>query len=212
MTDLLQAARWDPRVSPRRFVRPATAGPALLLAAALVACGASDGSTPPESTASAGPLAATPGGTVSGSVDPSIDPGTAAGLDRIGGLKLESTAYPIADALAAEGGEELGVMLDQLGLEPEEVELTIFVDAGSSVGISHWALPGADAEEILAAWAAADPSGDWRSASLDGVPSLEGHGPDGSTAWATARDGVFLYVTTADRSLAESAAAAIAAP
>ncbi|MGH2445418.1 MAG: hypothetical protein ACRDGD_05190 [Candidatus Limnocylindria bacterium] len=212
MVDFL-AAGWGLRALPRR-----TRLVGLLfglLVGLLAACGSPEGSAEGSAEVLSGSpgdgLMATPGGVV---IDPSGSgdaAGAALGLDRIGDLELQSTSYSVTDALEAEGGEELALMLESLGLEASGVELVIAVDPDGAVGISHWQLPGADAGEILSAWeAAAD--GSWRSETLAGAPALAGEGPDGGSAWATARDGVFLYVTTDDRTLAEAAASAISDP
>lgn len=189
---------------PRRCVHPTVIG---VIATALVACGGPDGSGSPvdESAVTAGsPAPVTAGATaVSGSSVPAP-----AGLARIGGLDLEAATYEVADVLDAEGGAELGAMLETLDLEPDEVSFVAAVDPGGRLAIGHWELPGRDAGAIMEAWEAVAPAG-WRSATLGGESILSGRSADGSLAWALARDGVFLYVVTDDERLVEAAAAAV---
>jgi hypothetical protein len=123
---------------------------------------------------------------------------------------MRVTSFDVPDVLGGEGGAQLSTMLETLGLEPADVRLVIAVDPAGSLGIGRWELPGADADAILSAWDDAS-RGDWQSETLAGEPALFGRGPDGSRAWATARDGIFLYIATDDPSLAEAAAEAVPA-
>ena len=195
------AAGWGLRASLRRSLR--CCGLALVLTALLVACGEADGSTSP-ANASGGSIDLT---------DPSGDaafgtaPPEARGLEQVGGLDLEVASYEVPDVLDAEGGDELSAMLEALGLQPENVSLVIAVDPAGSLAIGRWELPGSNAGAILSAWDEAA-GGDWQSQTLAGEPALSGRGVDGDHAWATARDGVFLYIVTDDRALAEAAALA----
>lgn len=198
----LGAARWGLRAPPRRSSRLAAVG--LIVAAALVGCGTPTGSTSP---AVAGSTVA-PSGVVVDSGDPGTSSAASAdaiGLERIGGVELQVASYDVPDVLDAAGGDELTSMLETLGLQPADVSLEIAVDPAGSLAIGRWQLPDRDADDILAAWGAAAGSG-WRSENLAGQPALSGLGPDGGAAWATARDGVFLYIVTDDRDLAEAAA------
>jgi hypothetical protein len=175
---------------------------AFVLVAALAACGGPDGSDQPSTPADANGSTASGGGTVSGSV-----PAEAQGLERVGDLDMQVSSYDVPDVLEGERGEQLSAMLDAVGLEPADVRLVIAVDPAGSLAIGRWELPGADAGAILSAWDEAS-GGDWQSDTLAGEAALHGVGPDGSRAWATARDGVFLYIATDEPSLAEAAAEA----
>ena len=182
--------------APLRFLR---IGLAFALSLALVACGGPDGSDAPND-----PNA--PDQTAGGS---DAQGGAGAGdLTRLGGEDLEVASYPVVDALAAEGGAAIASMLDSLDLDPAEVDLTLAVAPGGDPTVSDWRLPGASAEAILDAWAAAGP-GNWSSTTLAGRPALAGSGPDGSSAWAVAAEGRFLYVRTDDVDIAEEAAASL---
>lgn len=186
---------------------------ALVILIGLAGCGGPDGSAPPSGAADAAVGGrsgdATPGGEIVGS--PAGGSGLPSGgaLDRIGGAELEVASYPVAEALAAEGGDAVRRMLGSLDLDPAEVELTLAVAPEADPTISDWRLPGAEARAILAAWADAAP-GAWSADELDGVPALSGRGPDGSSAWALAVDGRFVYVHTADRAVAEEVATILA--
>lgn len=180
--------------APLRFLR---IGLAFALSLALVACGGPDGSDAPDGSVTVDPSA---GG--------SDAEGGAGELTRLGGEDLEVASYPVADALAAEGGAAIGSMLDALGIDPAEVDLTLAVAPGGDPTVSDWRLPGASAQAILDAWAAAAPGG-WSSTTLSGRPALAGNGPDGSSAWAVAVDGRFLYVRTDDVDIAEEVAASL---
>lgn len=191
----------DPRVPPHR-TRPFIGG--LLLAAVLVACGstAPDGSARPGSSGDPGVTgpegsgaAAAGGGTTSGF-----------SLDRVAGIDLEVSPLTVPESLDLDGGPQLAAMLEALGLGPSQVGLTVAVDPAGRLAIGHWQLPGASADAILDAWAGA--SG-WAETTLGGRPGLSGTGPDGGSAWASAADGVFLYISADDRSLADAAAAAL---
>jgi hypothetical protein len=171
------------------------------LVAAVAACTTSpDPSAPP---ATDGSQAVSDQSGVTSSI-----PAEAQALEHVGGLDLQVAAYDVPDVLDAEGGAELGAMLDNLGLQPADVGLVIAVDPADSLAIGRWELPGRDAGSILAAWDDAA-GGDWEPETIAGQPALSGHGADGSLAWATARDGVFLYIVTDDRDLAEAAAGAL---
>lgn len=174
------------------------------LAGVVVACAGPDGSTPPaaEVAASPGGRAFTPGPVASG-----VPPRSAA-LGSIGGQELEVTAFSVDEALAAEGGDAIGVMLDDLGIAADDVELSLAVAPGGDPAISDWLLPGATSADILNAWQSAAPGG-WRSDDMNGAPALVGEGPDGTRAWAFARDERFVYVRTDDRHTAEEVAAAV---
>ena len=184
--------------APLRFLR---IGLALAFSLALVACGGPDGSDASNgnnANASAG------GATSSGSASN----GGGGDLARLGGQDLEVASYPVVDALAAEGGAAIASMLDSLDIDPADVDLTLAVAPGGDPTVSDWRLPGAPAEAILEAWAAAGP-GNWSSTTLSGQPALAGNGPDGSSAWALAVDGRFLYVRTDDVDIAEEVAASL---
>jgi hypothetical protein len=128
------------------------------------------------------------------------------GLDEVAGIRLESAEVDVPSVLQEPGGPELAAMLETLDLEPSEVTLLVAVDPEGRLAIGHWELPGADADAILDAWAGAAGSS-WDRVTLAGAAALAGIGPDGGTAWATAADGVFRYISTDDRALAEAAAA-----
>ena len=177
----------------------------LLLACALVLSACADAA--PDGSAGPDGVASLPGAT-GGVTTPNASAGAAAqslGLEVIAGIELESATYDVPSVLEQEGGPELAAMLETLGLEPSEVSLLVAVDPGGRLAIGHWELPGADAASILAAWAAAA-AGDWEETTLAGLPALAGRGPDGGTAWATAADGVFRYISTDERVLAEASA------
>jgi hypothetical protein len=173
-----------------------------VLAAAAVGCSGPDGSGQPSAEASARGVAFTPAPASSGV------PARSAALGSIGGEELEVTAYSVDEALAAEGGEAVGAMLDDLGISADDVELSLAVAPGGDPAISDWLLPGASASEILAAWEQAAP-GSWTTDELEGAPALVGNGPDGTRAWAFSRDDRFVYVRTDDRHAAEEVAAAL---
>lgn len=189
----------------------------LTLALLLVACGGPDGSAGPQDPTTAGQSAgarSSPGARSSaGEVGSTPASDRSAGgeggdLARLGGADLEVAPYPVADALAAEGGDAIGSMLRALRVEPANVELTLAVAPGGDPTISDWRLPGASGEAILEAWAASGP-GTWSSSTLAGLPALAGDGPDGSSAWAVAIDGRFVYIRTDDLAIAEEAAAVV---
>ena len=176
---------------------------ALVLVLGMAACGGSgaSGSAPGSGAGDGG-----------GGSEPGSEPGSGAQPagavipDRIGNLKLEVVSYRVPDGLAGPGGEQLATMLRALDLTPAAVSLVIAVDRAGLLAIGRWELPGKEANAILAAWK--DAAGtSWRSATLGGEPALAGRGPDGSQAWAVARDGVFVYVVTDDPPLAEAAVA-----
>ena len=186
------------RAWPRRSL--SHAGGVVAVAIIAVACGGPDGSTPPAGR-SAG--ATTP------PASSSLVEGTPSGslaVERIADLELQVAAHDVPEVLEGEGGEQLAAMLDTLGLEPNDVKLEIAIDPDGSLAIGRWQLPDRDAGEILSAWDEAV-AGAWASATLAGEDALSGRGSDGSRAWATARDGVFVYIVTDDRELAEAAAA-----
>jgi hypothetical protein len=187
------------RVSSRRSLSLAAAGIALV--ASVAACSsAPDRSTAPAAEDS--PIVSNP------SVVAATIPAEARDLEQVGGLELQVASYDVPDVLDAEGGAELGAMLDSLGLQPTDVGLVIAVDPDGSLAIGRWELPDRDAGAILSAWGGAA-AGDWDSETLAGQPALSGRGADGSLAWATARDGIFLYIVTDDRDLAEAAAGSL---
>ncbi|MGH2416850.1 MAG: hypothetical protein ACRDFY_00815 [Candidatus Limnocylindria bacterium] len=181
------------RARPRRSLFVAAG--ALGLAVIAMACGGPAGSTPPAdgSTPASGSL-------VEGSPTGSL------AVERIADLDLQVAAYDVPTVLEGEGGELLAAMLATLGLEPNDVELEIAIDPDGSLAIGRWRLPERRADEILSAWDEAV-DGAWATATLAGEDALSGRGSDGSRAWATARDGVFVYIVTDDRELAEAAAA-----
>jgi hypothetical protein len=123
-------------------------------------------------------------------------------------VDLEVADFEVADALSAEGGAAVASMLQSLAITPADVELTLAVAPGGDPTISDWHLPGGSASEILDAWADSAP-GTWSSTTLAGVPALSGRGLDGSSAWAVATDGRFVYIRTDDADIAEEAAAVI---
>lgn len=174
---------------------------ALALVLVLVACAAPEGSRSPAGSADADPsirgAAVTPA--PSGG-----DPGSG-DLGRPGGHDLEVVTYSVEEALSAEGGEAIGSMLNSLEVDRDAVDLTLAIGAGGEPAISDWRLPGASADAILDAWEGAGP-GNWSSVTLAGLPALSGEGPDGSSAWAIAVDGRFVYVRTDDLAIAEDVA------
>ena len=174
---------------------------ALVLVLGMAACGGSGASgSAPGSGAGDG------GGDGLSEPGSGAQPAGAVIPDRIGNLKLEVVSYRVPDGLAGPGGEQLATMLRALDLTPAAVSLVIAVDRAGLLAIGRWELPGKEANAILAAWK--DAAGtSWRSATLGGEPALAGRGPDGSQAWAVARDGVFVYVVTDDPPLAEAAVA-----
>ena len=176
---------------------------ALALALLLAACSSPEGSASP-AAASSQDVASTPGGAVIGDPSASVPP-RSADLTEIGGVELTVVEYSVDDALAAEGGDAISGMLDDLGVEPSDVELSLAVAPGGDPTISDWHIPDASAESILAAWGASAP-GDWEADDLAGVPALEGSGVDGSTAWVVAAPNRLLYVRTDDRATAEEVA------
>ena len=185
------------RARPRRCLPLAAI--AVALAATLSACGGPDVSTPPASGAatSADPSTSSPSGT-----GPLGDPG----VERIAGLELRVASFAVPEALDAEGGAELAAMLDTLGLQASDVLLEVAIDPEGSLSIGRWQVPGAGADAILAAWEEAVDG--WTTTTLAGRDALMGRGVDGGRAWATASDGLFVYIVTDDRDLAEAAAAA----
>jgi hypothetical protein len=197
----LGAAGWGLRASLRRPSRSPAGAFVLALAVALAACGGPNGSSPP-TTSDVSTESGAGGGEASASV-----PAQARGLERIGDLDMQVASYEVPDVLGGEGGAQLSAMLETLGLEPADVSLVIAIDPGGSLAIGRWELPGADAGAILSAWDEAS-GGGWQTETLAGAPALYGRGPDGGRAWATARDGVFLYIATDEPSLAEAAAEA----
>ena len=178
----------------RRLSVPFALALALALALGLAACGGPEGSDAPDGND--GTDGATPASASDG------------GLVGLGDLDLEVASYPVVDALAAEGGAAIASMLESLDIDPADVELTLAVAPGGDPTVSDWRLTGASAEAILDAWAAAAP-GAWSSTTLAGRPALSGDGVDGSSAWALAADGRFLYVRTDDSDVAEEVAASI---
>lgn len=156
-----------------------------------------DGASPGQpGIAGTEPLAAIDGG-VSGAVLPT----------RIGELELQVASFSIPESLDGAGGEELRAMLDELELRPVDISLVVAVDAARTLAIGRWGLPGRSSEAIRSAWL--DAAGEsWSYTRIGRVDALGGPSPDGNRAWATAGDGVFVYVVTDDRSLAEAALAA----
>lgn len=195
------------RASPRLRVR-AIADLALVLVLGVAACGGSGASGsaqgPGSGDAAEGGSAAGSDGSTPGS---GADPAAALIPDRIAGLELEVVSYPVPDRLDEAGGPLLATMLRALDLIPAGVSLVIAVDHAGRLAIGRWELPGRKADAIRAAWKEAAGTG-WQSTTLGPESALTGHGPDGSQAWAVARDGVFLYLVTDDPQLAEEAAAA----
>jgi hypothetical protein len=126
--------------------------------------------------------------------------------DRLGDVKLTVLAYQLPDSLDARGGRELDALLSQLGIDPSEATLHLAVDPRGALAIGRWGLPGRAEDEIRAAWLQAT-NGTWRETEVDGETMLTGPGPDDSTAWATARDGVFIYVVTQSAATAATAVA-----
>jgi hypothetical protein len=127
-------------------------------------------------------------------------------VEQIAGLELQVASYAVPDVLEGEGGARLSAMLEALDLGPEDVLLEIAVDPDRRLDIGRWQLPGRGAGAILAAWDDAI-DGEWTQDTLAGQDALRGRGTDGSQAWVTARDGLFLYIITDDPELAEAAAA-----
>lgn len=138
-----------------------------------------------------------------------IDGGVAGAVlpTRIGDLELQVGGFSVPESLDSTGGAELRAMLDELDLTPVETSLVVAVDAARTLAIGRWGLPDRAADAILSAWLDAA-GGSWSRTRVGRVDALGGPGPDGSRAWATAGDGVFVYVVTDDRSLAEAALAA----
>ena len=195
------AAGWGLRASLRRSLRRSAV--AFALVAALAACGGPNGTSQPTASPTDAAVSTDSGG---GAVSASV-PAEARGLERVGDIRMQVASYDVPDVLEGEGGEQLSAMLAAVGLEPADVRLVIAVDPAGSLAIGRWELPGADAGAILSAWDEA--SGDeWQADTLAGQPALHGRGPDGGRAWATARDGVFLYIATDEPALAEAAAEA----
>ena len=186
------------RAWPRRSLPLAAC--VLALALATVACGGPDGSAAPADSSSTAASQSSDGAT-----------GTAVAgnpsLERIAGLELQVASYAVPDVLDGEGGARLAGMLETLGLRSSDVALQIAIDPGGSLAIGRWQLPGRDAGAILSAWDEAV-DGAWASDTLVGADALSGRDPDGNRAWVTARDGIFLYIVTDERDLAEAASAA----
>ena len=149
-------------------------------------------------------LPSSPGGAVIGDPSASVPP-RSADLTEIGGVELTVVDYSVDDALAAEGGDAIGDMLGDLGVEPSDVELSLAVAPGGDPTISDWHIPDTSAEAILEAWEASAP-GDWETDELSGVAALEGSGVDGSNAWVVASQDRLVYVRTDDRATAEEVA------
>lgn len=179
------------------------AGVAFALALLLAACSGPEGSDSP-AAASSHEVASSPGGAVIGDPSASVPP-RSADLTEIGGVELTVVDYSVDDALAAEGGDAIGDMLGDLGVEPSDVELSLAVAPGGDPTISDWHIPDTSAEAILEAWEASAP-GVWDADSLSGVPALEGSGVDGSNAWVIASQDRLLYVRADDRATAEEVA------
>lgn len=185
----------------------------LALALLLVACGGPEGpngpNEPPSGShsafAAAGGTADDPAAPASGSGSDSSPAGRAGDLRRLGSQDLETAPYPVEDALAADGGVAVASMLRALGVDPADVDLALAVGAGGDPTISDWHLPGASAEAILAAWRTSAP-GSWSSTTLGDAAAMAGEGLDGSSAWAVATDGRFVYIRTEQRALAEEVA------
>jgi hypothetical protein len=174
----------------------------------LAACGGPAGSDAP--AGSAGDPSAVANHDSSSRPAPGSSGGEADGdLARLGGVDLEVADYPVEEALSAEGGGAVASMLRSLGIDVVDVGLTLAVGPGGEPTISDWHLPTGSAAAILEAWEDAAP-GAWTSTTLAGVPALSGQGLDGSSAWAVATDGRFVYIRTDDAALAAEAAAAIA--
>jgi hypothetical protein len=169
-----------------------------LLGVGAAACGGPDGSSTPRDAH----------GTDGATSDATIGSAGAgaASLDRIGGLELQVSSYAVPDRLEGEGGAQLAAMLEALDLRPQDVLLEVAIDPERRLDIGRWQLPDRDAEEILAAWGQAV-GGAWTEESLAGQDALRGRGTDGSHVWVSARDGLFLYIITDDRALAEAAVA-----
>lgn len=158
-------------------------------------------------TGATGDSAGASGGAAAGSgAGSGTGVGTAVIPDRIGSLELKVVPYRVPSVLDEADGRQLATMLGALDLPPAAVSLVIAVDREGRLAIGRWELPGRGAEQIGDAWREAAGTG-WRSAVLAGEAALTGRGPDGSLAWAVARDGVFVYVVTDDQRLAEEAVA-----
>ena len=183
----------------RSAVAVTTLGLALLLAA----CGGAEGSASPLASSSPDG-ASSPGGAVISEPSASVPP-RSADLTDIGGVELIVVDYSVDDALAAEGGDAVRAMLDDLGIETSAVELSLAVAPGGDPTISDWHVQGASADTILDAWEASAP-GVWEADTLSGIPALAGSGVDGSSAWVVASPDRLLYVRTDDRSMAEEVA------
>jgi hypothetical protein len=176
----------------------------------LVACGGPEGSAAP--AGSAADQSAQTDDTASrddASSGPASDSSNGGDFARLGGVDLEVADYGVEEALAAEGGDAVASMLRSLEIDPGDVELTLAVAPGGDPTISDWHLPTGSAADILEAWAESAP-GTWSSTTLAGRPAMSGQGLDGSSAWAMATDGRFVYIRTDDPALAIEAAAAIA--
>jgi hypothetical protein len=185
----------------------------LILTFGLAACG---GSGPSGSAGGSGPGDGAGGGPVEGGDSAAggsaPEPGsTAVPADapiarRIANLDLDVVAYRVPDVLAEPDDRQLAAMLRALDLTPAEVSLVIGVDRAGRLAIGRWGLPGRNADAILAAWSEAAGTA-WQTLTLGEERALSGRGPDGSRAWAVARDGVFVYVVTDDPALATQAVA-----
>lgn len=195
---LFGAAGSGLRAWPRRSL-PLTAG-VLGLAFAVVACAGPDGSTPPADGST------TPTRSASGSAIQTTPAGSP-DVESMAGLELQVASYPVPDVLDGAGGAELAAMLETLGIQPADVDLEVAIDPAGTLAIGRWQLPGRDADAILSAWGEAV-DGTWASETLAGANALSGRGTDGSRAWATARNGLLIYIVTNDRDLAEAAATA----
>lgn len=185
----------------------------LVLALGIAACGGSGaagsaGGPGPADGAGNGPVesggpAAGSGGSEPGSTGVPADTPISS---RIASLDLDVVSYQVPDVLAEPDDRQLAAMLRALDLAPAEVSLVIAVDRAGLLAIGRWGMPGRNADAILAAWKEAAGTG-WQTVSLGAEPALSGRGPDGSRAWAVAREGVFVYVVTDDPELAEQAVA-----
>jgi hypothetical protein len=184
----------------------------LALTLLLVACGGPEGSAAPVGSAADQPADTYDTASGDASSAPAVSSSDAEGagdFSRLGGVNLEVADYRVEEALAAEGGDAVASMLRSLEIDPGEVELRLAVAPGGDPTISDWHLPTGSAAEILEAWAESAP-GTWSSTTLAGLPALSGQGLDGSSAWAMATDGRFVYIRTDDPALAIEAAATIA--
>ena len=178
--------------------------PRHLAAAAVIVCLAGCGGNSSASS-TAQPGAASPDGSNVAGQPSTLDGGVAGAAlpSSVDGVELQVAAIAVPDALDGLGGPELRAMLDALDLQPSDVSLVVAVDRGDRLAIGRWSLPDRSADAILEAWA--DAAGDgWARLEIGGG-ALAGAGPDGSRAWATAHDGVFVYVVSDERSLAEAA-------